>query len=77
MFTLRVKGRKNYEILKKLNEALDLQAAYLSRMNGVNSLTNNNKNDNNGTNKLISKLTSSTNTMKRKISNENCTNLEE
>lgn len=31
IFTLHVKGKKNYEILKKLNDALELQTAFLTR----------------------------------------------
>ena len=30
MFTLQIKGRKNYEILKKLNEALEFQSRFLT-----------------------------------------------
>lgn len=32
IFMLKVRGRKNYEILKNLNEALEIQRLYASKM---------------------------------------------
>jgi len=40
IFTLQIKGRKNYEILKKLNDALELQTAFLTKK-FINSNNNN------------------------------------
>lgn len=36
IFTLKIKGRKNYEILKNLNDALEIQDAY-SKLKRINS----------------------------------------
>jgi hypothetical protein len=36
IFTLKIKGRKNFEILKNLNDALEIQDAY-SKLKKINS----------------------------------------
>jgi len=39
IFTLQVKGRKNYEILKKLNDALEFESNYMNDKNKAASFT--------------------------------------
>ncbi len=53
IFTLQVKGKKNYEILKKLNDALELQTAFLTkRLNNESSISLKRKTSTSPTNPL-------------------------
>lgn len=73
VYTLKVKGKKNYEMLRKLNEALEIQDLY-SKIKRTNSNSNA---------KLIKGISFQSKTnelekiLKRKLSNETITNLEQ